>query len=278
MPTGDPLNGIGASEVDLRGDRQGSGSHADPVPVIEVRNVVKSFRHVQALRGVDFDVRAGEIVGLVGDNGAGKSTLVKTICGVHEPTSGTILMRGKEVTIDSPSTARAMGIEVVYQDLGLAPDLSAVENLFLGREIVRGGRLGQLFGFLDRRAMQQETNDAMNRYRLDIAAPTRPVMTLSGGQQQRVSIVNAAMGKGDVLLLDEPTAALGVEARRRVNDLIRSIRDQGAGVVVISHDLPDLIEIADRIHIMRQGARVAVLDRADHDLELIVDIMSGAFE
>lgn len=247
-------------------------------PVLEVRNVVKTFRHVQALRGVDFDVHAGEVVGLVGDNGAGKSTLVKTMCGVHEPTSGQIFMRGKEVRIDSPTTARSLGIEVVYQDLGLAPDLSAVENLFLGREKVRGGPLGRMFGFLDRRAMEEETTAAMERYRLDVAQPTRPVMTLSGGQQQRVSIVSAAMGQGDVLLLDEPTAALGVEARRRVNDLIKGIRDLGAGVVVISHDLPDLLEIADRIHIMRQGRRAAVLDREDHDLELIVDIMSGAFE
>ncbi|MFJ5956630.1 ATP-binding cassette domain-containing protein [Paenarthrobacter sp. NPDC092416] len=257
-------------------DSQTDESTPSP-PVLEVRKIVKTFRHVEALRGADFDVRAGEIVGLVGDNGAGKSTLIKTICGVYEPTSGTILVNGKEVSIDSPSVARRLGIEVVYQDLGLAPDLSAVENLFLGREIVLGGKFGQLFGFLNRRAMLHETNEAMTRFNLEIVKPTREVGTMSGGQQQRVSIVSAAMGQGRVLLLDEPTAALGVEARRRVTDLIRTIRDGGAGVVIISHDLPDLMEIADRIHIMRQGQRVAVLDREDFDLELIVDIMSGAF-
>ncbi|MFB9959881.1 ATP-binding cassette domain-containing protein [Agromyces bracchium] len=246
-------------------------------PVLEVKKIVKTFRHVEALRGADFDVRAGEIVGLVGDNGAGKSTLIKTICGVYEPTSGEIFVSGNKVDIDSPSVARGLGIEVVYQDLGLAPDLSAVENLFLGREIIRGGRFGKLFGFLNRREMLQETNEAMAKFKLDIVKPTREVGTMSGGQQQRVSIVSAAMGEGQVLLLDEPTAALGVEARRRVNDLIRNVRDGGAGVVIISHDLPDLLEIADRIHIMRQGQRVAVLDREDFDLELIVDIMSGAF-
>lgn len=246
-------------------------------PVLEVRDIVKTFRHVEALRGADFDVRAGEVVGLVGDNGAGKSTLIKTICGVHQPTSGTILVDGRPVEIADPSVARGLGIEVVYQDLGLAPDLSAVENLFLGREIVHGGRIGRMFGFLNRRAMLQETNEAMERYDLEIVKPTREVGTMSGGQQQRVSIVSAAMGRGSVLLLDEPTAALGVDARRRVNVLIDNIRAGGAGVVVISHDLPDLIEIADRIHVMRQGQRVAVLDRADFDLELIVDIMSGVY-
>lgn len=246
-------------------------------PLLEVRDVVKTFRHVEALRGADFDVRAGEIVGLVGDNGAGKSTLIKTICGVYQPTSGTILVDGQEVDVENPSVARALGIEVVYQDLGLAPDLSAVENLFLGREIVYGNRWGRTFGLLNRRAMLEETNSAMAQYNLEIVKPTREVGTMSGGQQQRVSIVSAAMGQGKVLLLDEPTAALGVEARRRVNDLINTIKDSGAGVVVISHDLPDLLEVADRIHIMRQGRRVAILDRQDFDLELIVDIMSGVY-
>lgn len=246
-------------------------------PVLEVRDVVKTFRYVEALRGTNFDVRAGEVVGLVGDNGAGKSTLIKTICGVYQPTSGSILIEGETVEISSPSVARGLGIEVVYQDLGLAPDLSAVENLFLGREIVYGNRFTRMFGFLNRRAMLQETNKAMDLYNLEIVKPNREVGTMSGGQQQRVSIVSAAMGQGKVLLLDEPTAALGVEARRRVNKLINSIKDSGAGVVVISHDLPDLLEIADRIHVMRQGQRVAVLDRDDFDLELVVDIMSGVY-
>ena len=250
---------------------------ASRTPVLEARGIVKTFRHVEALRGVDFDVHAGEIVGLVGDNGAGKSTLIKTICGVYEPTGGSIFVNGEPAHIDTPTAARDLGIEVVHQDLGLAPDLSAVENLFLGREILRGGKIGQLFGVLNRRAMLQATNEAMARFNLEIVKPTREVGLMSGGQQQRVSIVSAAMGNGRVLLLDEPTAALGVEARRRVNDLIRSVRDQGAGVVIISHDLPDLLEIADRIHIMRQGQRVAVLDRNDFDLELIVDIMSGVY-
>jgi ABC-type sugar transport system ATPase subunit len=152
-----------------------------------------------------------------------------------------------------------------------------VENLFLGREIVFGNGLGKVLGLLNRRAMLNETNKAMDLYNLEIVKPTREVGTMSGGQQQRVSIVSAAMGNGKVLLLDEPTAALGVEARRRVNELIATIKARGAGVVVISHDLPDLLEIADRIHIMRQGRRVAVLDREDFDLELIVDIMSGVY-
>jgi len=244
-------------------------------PVLELRGVFKSFRHVEALRGVDFDVRPGEVVGLVGDNGAGKSTLVKTIAGVHRPDDGEIRIDGDVVAIDSPAAARLLGIEVVYQDLSLCPDLDAVENLFIGRERVRGGILGRWFGFLDRRAMIDAASEAMARFHLDLAAPTQKVNTLSGGQRQRIAIVNAVMDRGRVLLLDEPTAALGVEARRRVNELILDVRDQGAGVVVISHDLPDLMEIADRIQIMRLGRRVAVLERGEADLERIVDIMSG---
>jgi simple sugar transport system ATP-binding protein len=263
--------GMGRKAVDLTA----TTPQNQESPVLECVGVVKRFRHVEALRGVDFDVRPGEVVGLVGDNGAGKSTLVKILAGVYQHDGGDVRVNGRSVQIASPIDARELGIEVVYQDLGLAPDLSAVENLFVGREIVRGGIAGRVFGFLDRPAMQEAARAAMTRYSLNLVAINEPVCSLSGGQQQRVSIVGAVMDRSKVLLLDEPTAALGVDARRRVLDLIRRVRDQGTSVVVISHDLPDLLEVADRLHIMRLGQRAAVLDRSDADLELVVDIMSG---
>lgn len=261
--------------------RPGPDEDARPVasgigdPVLELQGVVKTFRHVEALRGADFDVRAGEIVGLVGDNGAGKSTLVKVMAGVHQPDAGEIRIHGEPVSLDSPVTARDLGIHVVYQDLGLAPDLNAVENLYLGREMTTGGWLGRKLGVLDRRTMLQETQASLGRYKLDVPHPTQVVNTLSGGQRQRVAIVSAVLAQGSVILMDEPTAALGVEARRRVLDLIKHVRDQGTAVVVISHDLPDLMEIVDRFHIMRLGQRVAALRREEASLEKLVDIMAG---
>ncbi|MBL8577756.1 MAG: sugar ABC transporter ATP-binding protein [Mesorhizobium sp.] len=243
---------------------------------LRAKGIVKRFGAVEALRNVDFEVRLGEVVALVGDNGAGKSTLTKVLVGAYPPDAGTIEFGGKEVRFSSPSDARASGLEIVYQDLALAPHLEPAENFFLGRELYRGGRLGTALGLLDRPAMRKIAEDSFNALNVNLKTQTCRVSELSGGQQQGVAVARAAHWASQVLFLDEPTAALGVRQKVGVADLIKSVRDRGLGIVLISHDLPEVIEIADRIHVLRRGETATVFQRGDTDTMGLVAAITGA--
>src|SRR3954471_20891199 len=244
-------------------------------PLLEARGIVKSFGRVRALRGASFTLNAGEGVALIGDNGAGKSTLVKTLSGVHHPDDGEIRFEGRPVTIDSPVAARELGIETVYQDLALAPDLESSANLFLGREAVRPGLLGKL-GFLDKGAMRRRTEEAFKSLGVGVQDASAAVATLSGGQRQGVAVARAVTWAGKVVFMDEPTAALGVVQTRAVLDLIRRVRDRGVSGVLISHNMTEVLEVSDRIEVLRLGRRVAQLKASDTTMEQIVGAMTGA--
>jgi simple sugar transport system ATP-binding protein len=244
-------------------------------PLLEARGIVKSFGRVRALRGASFTVNAGEVVALIGDNGAGKSTLVKTLSGVLHPDDGEIQFEGRPVTISNPVAARDLGIETVYQDLALAPDLESSANLFLGRETTRGGLLGKL-GFLDKGAMRRKTQEAFTQLGVGVQDPTAAVATLSGGQRQGVAVARAVTWAGKVVFMDEPTAALGVVQTRNVLDLIRRVRDTGLSVVLISHNMPEVMEVSDRVEVLRLGERVARFTTADTSMEELVGAMTGA--
>jgi simple sugar transport system ATP-binding protein len=244
-------------------------------PLLEARDIVKTFGHVQALRGANFAIYPGEVVALMGDNGAGKSTLVKTLSGVQEPTSGSILIDGEPVHFKSPEDARRYGLETVYQDLALADTLDAAANLYLGREKVRSGLLGKL-GFLDNRAMRTEAAKVFERLSVTVSATGRTVAGMSGGQRQGVAVCRSVMWANRLVFMDEPTAALGVAQTRNVLDLIRRVRDDGIAVVLISHNVQDVLAVADRIEVLRLGARATRLDVADATRESIVAAITGA--
>jgi simple sugar transport system ATP-binding protein len=244
-------------------------------PLLEARGIEKSFGRVRALRGADFEVRPAEVVALVGDNGAGKSTLVKVLSGIYHADAGEIRFAGRPVAVPSPEAARELGIETVYQDLALAPDLDPAANLYLGREIVRSGPLGW-FGILDKRAMREGTAKAFASLGVGLQATDAPTATLSGGQRQGVAVSRAVTWASKVIFLDEPTAALGVVQTRRVLDLIRRVRDSGLSVVLISHNMPEVFEVADRIEVLRLGERVASFRAADVSMEDVVGAMTGA--
>src|SRR3954466_656289 len=246
-----------------------------PEPVLEARDVVKSFGRVRALRGASFTVYPQEVVALVGDNGAGKSTLVKTLVGVHPPDSGEILFDGKPVQINTPHDARDLGIETVFQDLALASEIDPAANMFLGREILRPGLLGKL-GFLDKPAMRKRSDAAFNDLGVRIQDTSAPVANISGGQRQGIAICRAVTWASKVVFMDEPTAALGVVQTRNVLEQIKRVRDQGLSIVLISHNLPEIFEVADRIEVLRLGERVARLRPADVSMEDVVSAMTGA--
>ncbi|MEU4835217.1 ATP-binding cassette domain-containing protein [Streptosporangium sp. NPDC023615] len=244
-------------------------------PLLEARNVVKTFGHVQALRGADFAVGAGEVVALMGDNGAGKSTLIKILSGVQPPTSGEVLMDGEPVELRSPDAARALGIETVYQDLALADSLDAASNLFLGREHMRSGLLGRL-GFLDKKTMRSEAARVFSELSVTVTPGGQTVRGMSGGQRQGVAVCRAVMWANRVVFMDEPTAALGVAQTRNVLDLIKRVRDRGIAVVLISHSVPDVLDVADRIEVLRLGRRVARLDARVTNTQEVVAAITGA--
>jgi simple sugar transport system ATP-binding protein len=245
-------------------------------PLLEARKIVKSFGSVRALTGANFTVYPREVVALVGDNGAGKSTLVKTLVGVHPPDSGEILFEGEQVEIHTPQQARAIGIETVYQDLALAAEIDPAANMFLGREILRGGPLGKL-GFLDKAAMRSRSDEAFQDLGVQIQDTTAPVANMSGGQRQGIAISRAVTWASKIVFMDEPTAALGVVQTRNVLDQIKRVRDdQGLSVVLISHNLPEIFEVADRIEVLRLGERVARLRPSDVSMEDVVSAMTGA--
>lgn len=245
---------------------------SEPAPALAARAVEKRFGQVHALRGASFEAMPGEVTALIGDNGAGKSTLIKCLSGVHRPDAGTIEVDGKPVLLANPTDAERMGIETVYQDLALAPDLDAASNVFLGREIRRYRVLH------DQAAMRKATAKSFAELGVGMVQDLRvPVGSLSGGQRQSVAIARSAMWAEHVILLDEPTAALGVIQTAKVIELIHRIRDRGLAVVFISHNLPQVLEVADRIEVMRLGARVARFRRDEADVDRLIAAVSGAY-
>jgi simple sugar transport system ATP-binding protein len=243
--------------------------------LLEARGIVKRFGRVEALRGADFTVHRNEVVALVGDNGAGKSTLVKTLSGVHRPDAGEIIFEGEPVTLASPVHARRLGIETVYQDLALAAELDPAANLFLGREVMRGGLLGRL-GFLDGAAMRSRTAEAFESLGVGLRSDSAPVATLSGGQRQGVAVSRAVAWASKVVFMDEPTAALGVVQTRAVLDLILRVKESGRSVVLISHNMPEVLEVADRIEVLRLGRRAGRFERGHVTMTDVVGSMTGA--
>jgi D-xylose transport system ATP-binding protein len=244
-------------------------------PLLEVSGVSKRFGPVQALDRVDFEVHSGEVVGLVGDNGAGKSTLVKTVAGIHSPDGGGIRFGGEAVTITRPQDAVALGIATVYQDLALCDNLDVVANLFLGREEIAPGP-GEVSRQLDETKMEHQTEELLSNLAVTIPSLRSEVGTLSGGQRQQVAVARSLLGEPRLLLLDEPTAALGVAQTAQVLDLIRRLRQRGLGVVVISHNLADVFEVADRIVVLRLGRAAGSFDAEATTEEHVVSAITGA--
>lgn len=236
-------------------------------PVIELRGLSRRFGGVHAVADVSLALRAGEVVGVVGHNGAGKSTLMQMVAGSLRPDSGEILLEGRPVRLASPRDARRLGIEALYQDLALADNLDAVANVFLGRE--RTTRLG----FLDEGAMESATRKVLERVRPDFPDVRRPVARLSGGQRQAVAIARAVEFHARVLILDEPTAALGPNETRAVGELVRRLRDEGVGVFLVSHDLHDVFALSDRIAVMRGGRLDALVTSADTDPDALLELL-----
>ncbi len=244
-------------------------------PVLEARGLVKRYGSVEALRGADFGACQGEVTALIGDNGAGKSTLVKCLSGVERPDRGTVRLQNRTVVLDSPTAAQRMGIETVYQDLALAFDLDPAANLHLGREIVRRGLLGR-FGVLDNRAMHARARRAFADLGISLRSEDVPVGALSGGERQSVAVARALAWASKVIFMDEPTAALGVVQRERVLDVVRRVRDRGVAVVLISHNMPEVLSVADRIEVLRLGRRVARFTAREATVEDLVGAMTGA--
>jgi len=273
--------------------------------LLDAQNLTKYYGSVEALRGASFQARAGEVTALIGDNGAGKSTLVKCLSGAEQPSSGTILLDGEPANLDSPTTARRLGIETVYQDLAVAPELDPAANLFLGRELHRKGFLGKL-GMLDKAEMRRRAVEEFQRLgvtlqstdvpigslsggqRQSVAVARSvvwaskvvfmdvPIGSLSGGQRQSVAVARSVVWASKVVFMDEPTAALGVVQRERVLDVIKKVRDRGIAVVLISHNMPEVLSVADRIEVLRLGKRVARFKTEDTKLEDLVAAMTGA--
>jgi len=246
--------------------------------ILTARGLVKRYGNVTALDGADFDLEAGEVLAVVGDNGAGKSTLIKALTGALIPDAGTIALDGQKVHFHSPLDARQSGIETVYQTLAVAPALDIATNLFLGREMRRDGVLGRL-RMLDRKAMRTAARDQLDALGIaTIQDITQPVETLSGGQRQAVAVARAAMFGSKVVIRDEPTAALGVRETAQVLELIKRISNRGLPVVLISHDMPAVFEVADRIHVHRLGRRTGVVRPGDVSMSDVVSFITGAEE
>lgn len=245
--------------------------------LFEARGLQRRFGRVQALDGADFDVAEGEVVALIGDNGAGKSTLVKALTGNLDVEQGEVLFQGRPVHFATPHDASALGIEVVHQDLALAPHLDSAQNMFLGREIMRPGLLGHL-GFMDTSRMREDAAKAFTQLGSAVRSVVVPVGSMSGGQKQTVAIARAVAWADKVLFLDEPTAALGVVQTRNVLDTIKKVRDRGIAVVLISHSMPHVLEVADRVQVLRLGRRVATYQASDTSVEELVGAMTGALD
>ena len=242
--------------------------------LLQLQGVSKSFGAVQALAEVDFECGGGEVVALVGDNGAGKSTLVKVIAGSDPPDAGRITWEGDDVHLGTPQAATALGIATVYQDLALCDNLDAVANLFVGRERARG--IGRNLRWLDEAVMEHEAGTLFGRLSVGIPNIRQPVAALSGGQRQSIAVARATLGRPKLVMLDEPTAALGVAQTAQVLNLVRRLRDDGLGVVMISHNLADVFAVADRLVVLRLGRRVASFDAADTTADEVVAAITGS--
>ena len=245
--------------------------------ILKGRNLVKRYGRVTALDHCDFELYPGEILAVIGDNGAGKSTLIKALSGAVIPDEGEVTLDGRRVEFASPIDARAAGIETVYQTLAMSPALSIADNMFMGRELRKPGFMGSVLRQLDRSAMEKFARAKLNELGLmTIQNINQPVETLSGGQRQGVAVARAAAFGSKVVILDEPTAALGVKESRRVLELIRDVRARGIPIILISHNMPHVFEVADRIHIHRLGKRLCVIDPKDYTMSDAVAFMTGA--
>ena len=252
---------------------------ADPTPALQLSGIEVHYGYVRALNQIDFHVMPGEVVGLLGDNGAGKSTLLKVMSGAHRPSHGTIRVRGDEKHFHAPADAAAAGIQMVYQDLALVDPQDISTNLNLGREVLRKGPLGWL-GFVDHKAMRKRSEAELDRLGVRTAPVTRPTEMLSGGQRQVVALARSAIRvsgeTNGVLLLDEPTAALGYEQTKQVEALIRRMADQGIAIVLVTHNLPLCFEVADRIVVLNRGAKVADIATDKTETDHVVGWITGA--
>lgn len=249
---------------------------AEPIlslPILSLHGIAKHYGAVRALAGVDFAIAPGEIVSLVGDNGAGKSTLVKIMSGAVQPSAGELRLNGTPVRFASPHDAREAGIETVYQDLAVVPELDAEANLFLGREWTGKGLLSRYF--LDRKRMRAAAEDHICALKVNLKSVRQPVGLLSGGQRQSVAVARAILWGRKMVILDEPTAALGVRESRGVLDLILELRTRNFAVLMVSHSMPHVFEVSDRIFVLRQGSRVAILDRHRTTMNEIVGLITG---
>lgn len=248
-------------------------------PILMGRNLVKRYGRVTALDHSDFDLYPGEVLAVIGDNGAGKSSLIKALTGAAPPDSGEVYLDGKVTNFRNPMDGRSAGIETVYQNLAVSPSLNIADNLFLGRELKKSGFLGKWLHMLDHKEMQRIAREKLSELGLlTIQTINQPVETLSGGQRQAVAVARAAAFGSKVVIMDEPTAALGVKESRRVLDLIKDVRDRGMPVVLISHNMPHVWEVSDRIHVHRLGKRHAVIKPDTHTMSEGVAIMTGAMD
>ncbi len=248
-------------------------------PVLVAKKLSKKYGKVVALDNADLELYPGEVLGVIGDNGAGKSTLIKALCGAVIPDSGEIQLDGNKVSFTSPIEARKLGIETVYQNLALSPALSITDNMFLGREIRQKGFMGKILKFLDQKAMAEEARKRLSDLGLlTIQNINQLVETLSGGQRQGVAVARATSFGTKVVIMDEPTAALGVKESRRVLELIGEVRSRGIPIILISHNMPHVFEVADRIHVHRLGTRLCVIDPKKYEMSDAVAFMTGAKE
>jgi fructose transport system ATP-binding protein len=248
-------------------------------PILKGRNLVKRYGKVTAIDNCDFDLYPGEILAVIGDNGAGKSSLIKAVSGAVIPDEGEVFLEGRKVTFHSPIDARNVGIETVYQTLAMSPALSIADNMFMGREIRKPGFMGKYLRQLDRPAMEKFAREKLSELGLmTIQNINQAVETLSGGQRQGVAVARAAAFGSKVIILDEPTAALGVKESRKVLELIQDVRARGIPIILISHNMPHVFEVSDRIHIHRLGKRLCVIDPKDHSMSDAVALMTGAME
>ena len=246
-------------------------------PILQARGLLKRYGTVVAMSGADFELYPGEILGVIGDNGAGKSTMIKALAGAVIPDHGTIELDGQPVHFRGPEDARKLGIETVYQNLAMSPALSIADNMFLGREWRKPGIMGTIFRQMDRPRMEKFARDKLSELGLmTIQNINQAVESLSGGQRQGVAVARAAAFGSKVIILDEPTAALGVKESRRVLELIRDVRSRGIPIILISHNMPHVFEVADRIHIHRLGSRLCVIKPSDYSMSDAVSFMTGA--
>jgi fructose transport system ATP-binding protein len=246
-------------------------------PILSARQITKKFGRVVALDNCDFDLMPGEVLGVIGDNGAGKSTLIKALSGALRPDHGEVRLEGELVQFHEPLEARRAGIETVYQNLALSPALSIADNMFLGREIRKPGPLGSVFRFLDRSEMEAQSRALLTELGLlTIQNIGQTVETLSGGQRQGIAVARAAAFGSKVIIMDEPTAALGVKESRRVLELIRDVQSKGISIVLISHNMPHVFEVASRVHIHRLGKRLCIIDPKKYEMSDAVAFMTGA--